>query len=248
MKELIRDFVAEVVSKSRTSNPDASSTESPLFSRREVLSWFSERYPRIRPAGVGADLILLSTNARSRVHYNVHPDGSDDLLYQIDEHRFRLYRNGLDPAPIYKGDPAEVDVEAEEPTEGKEFAYEEDLKNYLSKNLSSIEPGLKLYEDGDGIRGIEYPAGGRRIDILAVDSANDLVVIELKVSAGYDRVVGQILRYMAWIGNNLAEPNQKVRGIIVAKEIGPDITLAASMVPGIDLYEYELMVKVSKKA
>ena len=31
-----------------------------------------------------AHLMKLSTNAHSRVHYNVNPDGADDLFYQVD--------------------------------------------------------------------------------------------------------------------------------------------------------------------
>ncbi|MFZ4665357.1 MAG: endonuclease NucS domain-containing protein, partial [Prochlorotrichaceae cyanobacterium] len=84
-----------------------------------------------------------------------------------------------------------------------EFAYESDLRDYLAKNLQVIEPGLMLYEE-EGITGVEFPVGGRFIDILAVDSNGDFVVIELKVSRGYDRVIGQLLRYMAWIQKNQA--------------------------------------------
>jgi myo-inositol-hexaphosphate 3-phosphohydrolase len=67
-------------------------------------------------------------------------------------------------------------------TEEKEFAYENDLRNYLVKNLAVIEKGLKLYE-ADGISGEEFfiPGTSRRIDILAVDKQNKFVVIELKV-------------------------------------------------------------------
>jgi len=126
-----------------------------------------------------------------------------------------------------------------------EFAYEKDLRSFLSKNLEVIEPGLQLYED-EGINGIEFPAGGRFIDILSVDKKNNYVVIELKVSKGYDRVVGQLLRYMAWIEKNQAEPNQIVRGIIVAREISEDLLLACSGVPGIQLFEYEMSVTLKK--
>ena len=84
------------------------------------------------------------------------------------------------------------------------------------KNLSLLEPGLRLYEE-EGITGIEFPAGGRFIDILAVDAQHNYVVIELKVSRGYDRVVGQLLRYMAWVKQHQAEATQQVRGIIVAR-------------------------------
>ena len=70
------------------------------------------------------------------------------------------------------------------------------------------------------------------------------VVIELKVSRGYDRVVGQLLRYMAWIQKNQAEAGQQVRGVIVAREISEDLLLACSLVPGIRLFEYEMSLKL----
>ena len=115
----------------------------------------------------------------------------------------------------------------------------------MLENLSLIEPSLQLYEE-EGITGIEFPAGGRFIDILAVDDKKSLVVIELKVSRGYDRTVGQLLRYMAWIEKNLAEPGQAVRGIIAAREISEDLSLACSKVPSVSLYEYELSVTLRK--
>ncbi len=126
-----------------------------------------------------------------------------------------------------------------------EFAYESDLRDYLAKNLQVIEPGLKLYEE-EGITGVEFPVGGRFIDILAVDLNGDFVVIELKVSRGYDRVIGQLLRYMAWIQKNQAESGQKVRGIIVAREISEDLMLACSLMPNIELFEYELSLSLKQ--
>jgi len=70
------------------------------------------------------------------------------------------------------------------------------------------------------------------------------VVIELKVSKGYDRVIGQLLRYMAWIEKNLAEQSQKVRGIIIARQVSEDLQLACSKLSDIRLMEYELSVKL----
>ena len=60
------------------------------------------------------------------------------------------------------------------------------------------------------------------------------------MSRGYDRVVGQLMRYMAWIRQNQAESGQKVRGIIVACEISDDLLLACSENPDVQLFEYEL--------
>jgi endonuclease len=218
------------------------------FTRQQAIDWFAQRYPKIRPGTVHCHLIRFSTNAPTRLHYNAKPT-EDDVFFQLDGGHFRLYDPTRDPAPIHegsalpKGKPAiEYDTEQECSTD-TEFAYEADLRNYLAKNLSIIEPGLKLYQD-EGITGVEFDVGGRRIDILAVDARGALVVIELKVSRGYDRVVGQLMRYMAWIRKNQAEPGQQVRGVIVAREISEDLLLACSLLAGVQLFEYEMSLKL----
>jgi len=129
--------------------------------------------------------------------------------------------------------------------ETREFAYERDLRNFLAKNLNVIESGMVLYEEGETV-GIEYNAGGRYIDILTLDKDNNFVVIELKVSKGYDRVIGQLLRYMAWVRNHLSTPKQKVKGIIIANEITEDLILAASQIDDVRLFEYNLSITLNK--
>ena len=215
----------------------------------QILSWFKNKYPNVKESSIRAHLIAMSINARSRIHHNVKPGSGHDLFYQIDSKTYRLYDAEKDPPPIYKqdeGDSVEIGLnneDEEDSTESSEFVFEKDLQNFLVKNLHLIEAELKLYEN-EGITGVEYPVGNRFIDILAVDNQNQLVVIELKVSKGYDRVVGQLLRYMAWIEKNLAEEFQAVRGIIIAKHISEDLKLACSKLPDIKLMEYELSVKL----
>ena len=219
------------------------------FTRKEILGWFKQHYPRIKTATVNAHLTVMSTNAPSRIHHTLRANGADDLLYQINKSQFRLYDPAHDPEPICHGEGSSDEEPPEhesEPSGSAEFAYEADLRNYLSKNLPIIEPGLKLYEDEEGINGIEFPAGGRFVDILAVDSNGDFVVIELKVSRGDDRVVGQLMRYMAWIRRNLADANQNVRGVIVAREISEDLLLACSLLDGVQLFEYKLSLTVKQ--
>lgn len=222
-----------------------------IIARDQVVSWFKTNFPKIKVGTISAHLLRMSVNAPSRVHYNVSQNGKDDLFYQIDSGHFRLYDADNDPLPIYEKTQAEK-VEFTESAEleetlslSTEFAYESDLRNFLSKNLSIIEPGLKLYEE-EGISGIEFPVGGRFVDILAVDKHNNYVVIELKVSKGYDRVIGQLLRYIGWIEANQAEPTQKVRGIIIAREISHDLRLAVLKIPDVELYEYELSISLRK--
>ena len=213
------------------------------FSREHAIAWFGERYPKIKKGTISAHLIRFSTNARSRRHYT--PKSGEDLLFQVDPSHFRLYDPTIDQEPI--SDSSTGDEEPIPAQASSEFAYESDLRDFLAKNPSVIEPGLQLYEE-EGITGVEFPAGGgRSIDILAVDDKKRLVVIELKVARGYDHAVGQLLRYMAWIEKDLAEPGQAVRGIIAARKISDDLRLACSYLSArVSLYEYELSVTLRK--
>jgi hypothetical protein len=229
-----------------------------VFTTSRALQWFQERYPRLQPNSIRAHLVQAATNDRSRLH---HPstDASDDLLFKVDSGQYRLYEPGRDPAPIrefVQGDVAREQELAQEEEDdsaslesvpgSSEFLLERDLQRYLAENLECIEPGMRLYE-ADGVRGLEFEAGsGRRIDILALDRSGALVVLELKVSKGYDRVVGQLLRYVNWIRQNVAAPGQKVRGIIVCRTITEDLKLACAGIPDLDLLEYQLSVTVAK--
>jgi len=220
-------------------------------SKENVVRWFAEHYPKIKQGTVGAQLIKVSTNARTRIHYAAKPE--DDLFFQIDGSHFRLYEPASDPPPIYgdpderhvSDDPEQDDSEETPSAAPSEFAYETDLRSFLSKNLGILEPGLRLYEE-QGVNGVEFPAGGRFIDILAVDAKNNYVVIELKVSRGYDRVVGQVRRYMGWIAKHHASQGQKVRGVIVARAITEDLRLACWGLENVQLFEYELAVTLRR--
>lgn len=225
-----------------------------IISRDQVISWFRENYPKIKLGTISAHFLKMSVNAPSRIHYSVNPNGDDDLFYQIDGSHFRLYEKEKDSPPIYvkslvdneRGKQLDDSDDAvEELSQPTEFAYESDLRDFLAKNLTIIESGLRLYQD-EGISGIEFPVGGRFIDILAIDKQNNYVVVELKVSKGYDRVIGQLLRYMAWIEMHHAEPAQNVRGIIIAREISDDLHLATTKIPDVELFEYDLSVSLRK--
>ena len=216
-------------------------TAGTVFTRRDALHWFTQQYPKVKDGTVAAHLLRFSTNSKSRHHYSPRPD--EALLFQLDDGRFRRYDPATDPPPLSGQDPADPGdlVDDDIAAEPSQFAYESDLRDFLARNLMLIEPGLQLYED-EGITGVEFPVGGRFADILGVDAQGRLVVIELKVSRGYDRVIGQLLRYMAWISEHQAEASQGVRGMIIAREISDDLRLACSSVPDVELFEYELAV------
>ena len=68
------------------------------------------------------------------------------------------------------------------------------------------------------------------------------------MSRGYDRVIGQLQRYMGWVEANLAD-GQAVRGIIVASEITEDLILATSLIADrVMLFEYSLSFQIQQKA
>ena len=232
MREMIDDLA-----------PDAAS----VFTRRDALNWFAERYPKVKDGTVSAHLLRFSTNSKSRHHYS--PRSDEATLYQFDGGRFRRYDPATDPPPLDSQDPADTaDVNDDDSSvEPSKFAYESDLRDFLARHLTIIEPGLQLYED-EGITGVEFPVGGRFADLLAVDARGCLIVIELKVSRGYDRVVGQLLRYMAWIRAHQAEAGQCVRGMIIAREISEDLRLACSSISDVELLEYELAVTLRRVA
>ena len=70
------------------------------------------------------------------------------MFLQLDGGHFRLNDSVHDPAPVHeksvKSDgPLLADEDAGQ-AGLTEFAHEADLGNYLAKNLSTIQPGLKL--------------------------------------------------------------------------------------------------------
>ena len=236
-KTLMLEFAEQELSKGQT------------FGRQEAISWFARHYPKIKSNTVGHHVNGMSVNNGSfrQHHPNIKPGSGHDLFFKVDRSVYRLWEPENDPAPRYKGDqPHEApasegsvdDYEDDEEIPSSEFAYEKDLQSYLARNLATLEPGLKLYDD-EGLTGVEYPVGGRFIDLLCVDKDENFVVIELKVSKSYDRVVGQLLRYMGWVEKNMAE-GILVRGIIVGSEISQDLILATSRVSDVQLFEYEI--------
>jgi restriction system protein len=129
------------------------------------------------------------------------------------------------------------------------FAMEKHLEDFLVMNWSQTELGkdYKIYEEDGEKVGQQYPTDTGPMDILAVKKdKSELLVVELKKGRASDVVVGQTLRYMGYAAEELAEPNQKVRGVIIALDDDKRIKRALSVSPNIDFFRYQISFKLVK--
>lgn len=139
-----------------------------------------------------------------------------------------------------------TDATVEDPSA---FAMEKHLEDFLVQNWAATELGKQydIYqEDGETV-GQQYPSDTGPLDILAVSKdKKTLLVVELKKGRASDVVVGQTLRYMGYVQEELAESNQSVRGVIIALEDDQRLRRAIAMVPAIDFYRYQISFKLVK--
>ena len=130
-----------------------------------------------------------------------------------------------------------------------EFALEKHLEDFLVKNWKQTELGkdYDIYEEDGELVGQQYPSDTGPIDILAISKdKKTILVVELKKGRVSDNVVGQIQRYMGYVLEELAEENQKVKGIIIALEDDLRIKRALSVTNNIEFYRYQINFRLFK--
>lgn len=163
---------------------------------------------------------------------------SDVTQYHTDIEKFLT----IDPTPRIIG----VGEGIEDPYE---FGLEEHLQRFLTANWEHTELGknyeiLKSEEAGDGE---QVKADNGKIDILAISKdKKTLLVIELKKGRASDYVVGQILRYMGYVKEELAEKDQEVKGIIIAHDDDLAIRRALKIVKDVEFLRYSVSFKLNK--
>lgn len=128
------------------------------------------------------------------------------------------------------------------------FALEEHLEEFLMKHWLHTELGkdYDIYEE-DGIKAQQYQTDTGPLDILAISKDKKrLLVVELKKGRASDAVVGQTLRYMSFVKEELAEDGQTVLGVIIAHEDDQRIRRALTMAPNIVFYRYKVSFNLVK--
>jgi restriction system protein len=126
------------------------------------------------------------------------------------------------------------------------FAMEEHLEDFLVKNWAQTELGREyhIYEE-DGEKAQQYQTDTGPLDILAISKDKKrLLIVELKKGRASDAVVGQTLRYMSFVQDELAEKDQTVHGIIIALEDDQRIRRALAMVSNIRFCRYQVNFKL----
>lgn len=139
-----------------------------------------------------------------------------------------------------------MDETVEDPTV---FALEKHLEDFLVHNWPHTLLGKKydIYEEEGEPIGRQYPSDTGHIDILAVSKdKKEILVVELKRGRASDVVVGQIQRYMGYVLEELTEPNQTVRGVIIALEDDLRLRRALKVASNIDFYRYQVSFKLFK--
>ena len=161
-------------------------------------------------------------------------------LYEIQESQHTVL---LDESTVGAGELAEQGVENQ-----TEFVLEKYLEDFIVSNFDAIFKGeLVLHEDPEeGVIGQQYATEVGPIDILAQEPSTDaFIVIELKKGRESDRVVGQTLRYMGWVHENLCEEGQVVKGMIICRNADSRLLYALKVVENITVKYYQVDFRLS---
>lgn len=122
--------------------------------------------------------------------------------------------------------------------------YEEELRTFVADYglgvISDTYADYELYQDTDST-GELYTTPIGEIDLLYQHpESGEFVVVELKrTQETSDKVVGQIARYLGWVGSELAM-DEAVRGLIVTQTASQRLKYAAKALKDCELATYKL--------
>lgn len=189
-------------------------------------------YIDYKPETYGIELYLrnnyLLLELKNKYASNLSNDEFTYMLYEI--------------FGIEKSKPG-ISINEVEKIEALEVQHYQSL---IHRNFKNLFKGKLKYYDLDRQNeknGHFYTEEIGVMDFLAVDSNNDLVVIELKREST-DVTLGQILRYMGWVKKNLCKDNQKVRGVIIAESKDNRLEYALTVIPHVEFKKMKLSVEI----
>ncbi len=129
------------------------------------------------------------------------------------------------------------------------FGLESQLEEFIVENWDRLSLGKNydiVREDGE-IIGQQYVTPVGRIDILAKNkNGKEWLVIELKKGKSSDHVIGQTLRYIAWIKENEAGTDEKVKGLIITKDQDEKLKYSLKATSDIESMTYSVDFQLNK--
>jgi len=212
-----------------------------ILTTKQIIDAVQKKYPdKWKEVTIRTHTIGCSVNHSSTKWYPSFPK----FLYTVGPGKVRLYDTEKDgDFDLQPQAPLEEDVPTEEAALETTLSLERDLQEYLSRDLSQLESGLRLFTD-EGLPGREVSTEAGKIDILAKDRENAVVVVELKASKAAYSALGQILSYMASIRKELGA--DRVRGIIVADDFDKKLSMAVTEVSNVSLVRYKVKFDFEK--
>ena len=197
-----------------------------MLPHRRSVNWFSQTISRVDMS----EPLKMSTGSIGTVcNITGHKDEIENFL------------GGVSAPKLISTDETVEDPSA--------FAMEKHLEDFLVKNWTqtNFAKEYDIYEEEGESVGQQYPTDTGPIDILAINKdKKTLLVLELKRGRASDTVVGQTLRYMGYVQDELAEDGQNVKGVIIALEDDQRIRRALAVSPNITFYRYQISFKLVK--
>jgi hypothetical protein len=239
--------VAGIINQIREALTACFGAHSKPLTKAEVFSWIDENYStyEFNPNTLQAQLYRSCVNVKSALGSSA----PKILFYEKTNKTYRIAsveeQEEFKKLQMHSSDANEEELganEGAEPELESTFALEAHLRDYLARNLAALEKGLVLWSENP--RSVEFSLEGRRIDILAKDAESIPVVIELKLSKGHEKTLGQALYYRAKLKQQL--DSQKIRIMLVAGEITDELRIASTEVSDVDLFSYTLTMQVQK--
>tara|TARA_A100001011_G_scaffold391990_1_gene478615 strand:+ start:345 stop:1241 length:897 start_codon:yes stop_codon:yes gene_type:complete len=129
------------------------------------------------------------------------------------------------------------------------FKLEKHLEEFIIANWNQtfLCKEYDIYKDEEN-SGQQFPTDTGPIDILAISKdKKTFLVIELKKNRLHDKVVGQIQRYMGFIKGEIANDDQKVKGLIIGLKESLGLQRAISINPDIEYRIYKISFELLKK-
>ena len=123
------------------------------------------------------------------------------------------------------------------------FLFEKHLEDFLvtNWNRSPLSTDYEIFQQDGVMVGQQFRTETGPIDILGLKKdRSDFLVVELKRDRASDVVVGQTLRYMGWVKDNLCDVNQNVSGCIIAQNKDDRLDYALSQVDKIQFMKFEV--------